>query len=110
MVSQKAKKGNYDSVKAPTSLLCEYVANPLGIDVTLPRFFWVLTHLGRGQLQSAYQVLVASNQATLDGETGDRDSGKVVSGESVNVIYGGSELQSGRTYYWKVRVWDKGVM
>jgi len=107
MVSQKAKKGNYDSVKAPTSLLCEYVANPLGIDVTLPRFFWVLTHLGRGQLQSAYQVLVASNQATLDGETGDRDSGKVVSGESVNVPYAGTLLESRKMYYWKVRVWDK---
>ena len=59
MVSQKEKKGNYDSMKAPTSLLCEYVSNLLGVDVTLPRFSWVLEHFERGQLQSAYQVLVA---------------------------------------------------
>ncbi len=41
MISQKGKKDIYDLAKAPTSLLCEYVSNPLGIDVTLPRFSWV---------------------------------------------------------------------
>lgn len=106
MVSQKEKKGN--SVKAPTSLLCEYVSNPLGVDVTLPRFSWVLEHFERGQLQSAHQVLVANSQANLDAERGDQwNSGKVASKESTNVIYKGSDLQSGKAYYWKVRVWDK---
>jgi len=108
MVSQKEKKGSYDSMKAPTSLLCEYVSIPLGIDVTLPRFSWVLNHPGRGQLQSAYQVLVASSQENLDAENGDKwDSGKVASEESINVIYAGSALKSEKTYYWKVRIWDK---
>jgi alpha-L-rhamnosidase len=108
MVSQKVKKGNYDSVKAPTSLLCEYIANPLGIDVTLPRFSWVLTHLGRGQLQSAYQVLVARKREYLDTDNGDMwDSGKATSGKSVNVPYAGTLLESRKMYYWKVRVWDK---
>lgn len=108
MVSQKGKKGNYDSMKLPTSLLCEYVSSPLGIDVILPRFSWVLEHSERGQLQSAYQVLVASSQENLDVENGDKwDSGKVASKESTNVIYRGSDLQSGKTYYWKVRIWDK---
>jgi alpha-L-rhamnosidase len=70
MVSQKEKKGN--SVKAPTSLLCEYVSNPLGVDVSLPRFSWVLKHSERGQVQSAYQVLVSNSQANLDAERGDQ--------------------------------------
>ena len=108
MVSQRGKKDNYDSVKSPTSLFCEYASNPLGIDVTLPRFSWILNHPVRGQLQSAYQVLIAGSQENLDAENGDKwDSGKVASEESTNVIYAGSTLDSRKTYYWKVRVWDK---
>ncbi len=108
MISQKEKKGNYDSVKAPASLLCEYTSNPLGIDVSSPRFSWVLDHSERGQLQSAYQVLVASSRGNLEGDNGDKwDSGKTASGESINVLYEGSSLESGKTYSWKVRVWDK---
>ena len=34
------------------------------------------------------------------------DSGKVLSAQSVNVVYAGAPLESGKTYYWKVRVWD----
>lgn len=95
-------------IKTPTNLICEYISNPLGIDVTAPRLSWVLNHPKRGQLQTAYQILVASSQSNLDIETGDRwDSGKMISGESVNVVYKGSLLESGKTYFWKVRVWYK---
>jgi len=91
-----------------TNLRCEYASNPLGIDVTSPRFSWQIVHPQRGQLQSAYQVLVASNESNLGNNTGDMwDSGKVESGESVNVVYQGKSLKSGKRCYWKVRVWDK---
>ncbi len=92
----------------PTNLLCEYVSNPLGIDVTSPRLSWILNHSGRGQLQSAYHVLVASSRSKLEANCSDKwDSGKVESNHSVNVAYQGSPLDSGKTYYWKVRVWNK---
>ncbi len=95
-------------VKAPTDLLCEYVSSPLGIDVVQPRFSWVCNHSKRGQIQSAYQVLIGSNRANLDAESGDKwDSGRVISGQSVNIVHKGSSLESGKTYYWKVRIWDK---
>ena len=45
---------------APTNLRCEYLSNPLGIDVPQPRFSWVLEHSARGEMQTAYQVLVAT--------------------------------------------------
>ena len=46
----------------PTGLRCEYLENPLGIDVRQPRFSWVLEHSHRGgELQSAYQILVAAS-------------------------------------------------
>ena len=92
----------------PTNLLCEYVSNPLGIDVPQPRFSWVLNHSKRREFQSAYRLVVASDQTDLDTHRGDKwDSGKVVSGQSINVVYGGMPLESRRTYYWKVCVWDK---
>ena len=104
----REEKEEMSGVKVPTNLLCEYTSNPLGIDVTSSRLSWVLNHSERGQLQSAYQVLIAQRQANLDTEDGDKwDSGKVASEKSINVPYEGGPLESGKTYYWKVRVWDK---
>jgi alpha-L-rhamnosidase len=41
-------------------LRCEYCENPLGIDVAQPRLSWVSESAHRGEVQTAYQVLVAS--------------------------------------------------
>jgi alpha-L-rhamnosidase len=92
---------------APTDLRCEYLSNPLGIDVREPRFSWVLHHIARAQAQTAYQVLVASRAEGLEQDTGDVwDSGKLASTDSIQVAYAGKPLASGKTYYWKVRYWD----
>jgi alpha-L-rhamnosidase len=49
----------------------------------------------RGQLQTAYQILVASSPERLEADKADKwDSGKVSSDNS-EVIYGGSDLASG---------------
>lgn len=90
---------------APTGLKCEYLSNPIGIDVTQPRLSWVLNHTERNQAQSAYQVVVSTWP-----EFGGKvvwDSGRAASGQSTQVAYGGQALESDRTYYWKVRYWDK---
>jgi alpha-L-rhamnosidase len=77
----------------------------MGVDVAQPRFSWVLEHAERGQGQSGYQVLVGLKPNL---ETGDQwDSGQVKSAQSTQVAYGGKGLESGQTYYWKVRYWDK---
>ncbi|MBS7635106.1 family 78 glycoside hydrolase catalytic domain, partial [Candidatus Bathyarchaeota archaeon] len=94
-------------LKSPIELLCEYCIDPLGIDVPRPRFSWKLMHHERGRMQSAYQILVASSEENLLKDFGDMwDSGKVVSGQSVDVEYAGKPLESGKVYYWKVRWWD----
>jgi len=91
-----------------SGLSCEGLSNPLGIDVAQPRFSWILNSSERGQLQSAYQILVASRQENLDANKADKwNSGKVMSEQSINVVYKEDALKSGKTYYWKVRVWDK---
>ncbi|MEM2704395.1 MAG: alpha-L-rhamnosidase N-terminal domain-containing protein, partial [Candidatus Bathyarchaeia archaeon] len=94
-------------LEGPIELFCEYCVDPIGIDVSKPRFSWMLTHHERGRRQSAYQILVASSEENLAKDFGDMwDSGKVDSSQSVNVEYAGKPLESGKVYYWKVRWWD----
>jgi alpha-L-rhamnosidase len=77
------------------------------MDVREPRFSWVLHHTARAQVQTAYQVLVASRVEELERDAGDIwDSGKVASSDSIQVVYAGKPLESGKSYYWKVRYWD----
>ena len=89
-------------------LRCEYLSNPLGIDVEKPRLSWLLTPGPRGRQQQAYQVLVASSQANLQQNKGDLwDSGKTISGQTTFVTYAGRALTTGVRVWWKVRVWDR---
>ena len=89
-------------------LRTEYANNPLGIDVTKPRLSWKLVSSERGQSQTAYQIQVASSESELLNDNPDMwDTGKVESNQSVNVEYEGEPLESGKRYYWRVKVWDK---
>lgn len=89
---------------APTGLRTEYLVNPEVVDVARPRFSWVLEHPQRGQRQTAWQILVSTRPDVNVGDVWD--SGRVESSESTHVVYQGKPLESGRTYYWKVRWWD----
>ena len=91
--------------QAPAGLRLEYLVDPLGVDVKLPRFFWTPRFEGRGQKQTAFQILMSAMPACAQGDIWD--SGKTVSPEFTQVVYGGPALQSGKSYYWKVRAWDK---
>jgi len=89
-------------------LRCEYRRNPIGIDVERPGLSWIIESGVRGQRQSGYQILAASDEKKLGEEEGDLwDSGKVAGSESIQVFYDGKALASGMRVYWKVRVWDK---
>lgn len=89
-------------------LRCEDLKNPLGIDVTQPRLSWILESSTRGQKQTAYEIMVASSETDLDANNGDLwSSGKVLSDDSVHVVYTGKPLKSQQRCFWKVRVWDK---
>ncbi len=96
---------------APGDLRCEYLVNPLGIDQPRPRLAWKLLPLAedeRGQRQSAYRVLVASERSLLEQDQGDLwDTGRVESDQSIHVAYAGRPLASRMPCWWKVRVWDQ---
>jgi len=96
-----------DGISA-TDLRCEYRSEPLGIDAERPRLSWVLSSGRRGQVQTAYRVLVASSPEALAAERGNLwDSGRVASAESLSVACAGAPLHSGQRCHWKVRVWDR---
>ena len=94
---------------SPVSLTCEYLENPMVIDVMNPGLTWVNTASQgqRGQVQTAYQIQVASSKdKILEGNADLWDSEKINSEKSVRVKYAGKELVSRQDCWWRVRVWD----
>ncbi len=89
------------SVKNP---LTENLKNPLGVDVQ-PRFSWQLASDKRNIMQTAYEIRVSDSPASLAKGT-VWNSSKVNSDQSLFVPYGGPAVQSGKKYFWQVRVWD----
>ena len=89
-------------------LKCEYSRGLLGIGTSRPRLSWQLNPGPRGYRQTAYQVLVAHNEESLERDEGDLwDSGKVASDSSIHIQYDGHKLKSRMRCYWKVRIWDQ---
>jgi alpha-L-rhamnosidase len=89
-------------------LRCEYRDNPLGIDILKPRLSWKLSSPKRGEMQTAFHVLVASSAAKLAADEGDLwDSGLVMSDADCQVPYDGKPLVSHQVCFWKVCVSDR---
>src|SRR6185312_6903035 len=80
-------------------LLCNNLNNPIEVEVS-PQFSWQLISSKRNVLQTAYEIKILSNKSVV------WNAGKIQSNQSVHVPYAGSPLQSGKKYYWQVRVWD----
>jgi alpha-L-rhamnosidase len=94
-------------VADPVHLLCNHLANPLGIDLTKPRLSWQDDSTARNWHQSAYQILVSTSAQSLKQGKGEVwDSGKVKGAQSVGIAYSGKPLQSRGHYFWTVKVWD----
>jgi len=90
------------------SVRCEYQINPQGIDNPHPQLNWVIVSKRRGEIQTAYRVLVSSSKDLLAADKGDLwDSGRVESNQSVDVQYAGKPLLSRTVCFWKVRIWDR---
>src|SRR5450755_23987 len=84
------------------NLRCEDRANPVGLDIIRPRFSWQLQPDQRNLVQTAYEIQIGNKWDKREIWNSGRQSGS----ESVYVPYGGNALQSAKSYYWQVRVWD----
>lgn len=89
--------------QAPSRLRVEYTPEPL-VDAAQPRLSWALNHTERAQAQTAFQVVAASDAGFTAVVW---DSGKTASSQSTQVVWAGKPLESAKTYYWKVRYWDR---
>ena len=90
----------------PVHLQVDELQHPLGIDDGAPRFSWQLQDPARGARQTAYRVLVATRAELLsDGKADVWDSGKVDSGQSLNVKYAGPAVKASTRYFWRAEVW-----
>lgn len=90
------------------NLRCEQAQNPLGIETLQPRFSWQIYSDERNFQQSAYRILVATSPDELSKDSGTIwDSGKTNTSSSILVPFSGQRLDSGKTYYWKVKIWDQ---
>lgn len=91
-----------------TSLRCEYLVDPLGIDERCPRLSWMIESARRGARQLAYRIRVASTREKLAAGECDRwDSGRVESAVTTHVEYAGTALGSRQECHWDVEVWDE---
>ncbi|MBQ0125588.1 MAG: alfa-L-rhamnosidase, partial [Clostridiales bacterium] len=80
------------------NLKTEYLHNPIGIDITSPRFYW---NCEGGKTQTAYRIVAKSGNALL------WDSGKVPSSSMTHIRYGGASLKSRQRVEWSVTLWDE---
>lgn len=80
-------------------LQTEYLRNPMGIDITGPRFFW---NCEGGVRQSAWQIVATDDCGEIVW-----DSGKVAGDKMAQVPYRGRSLKSRERINWKVKLWDE---
>ncbi len=91
---------------APTRLSVEFVSQPIGIDADVPRLSWWSGDDRQAEVQSAYQIQVASTHEALFGEPDLWDTGRVASGDRIAVVYGGALPVAASSAFWRVRTFD----
>lgn len=76
---------------------------PVGIDMDVPRFSWLLSSEGRGVMQQSYSIVVCA-----DADLTKRvwESGEVTGCQSVDVEAKGFRPEPRTRYYWQVTVTD----
>lgn len=84
-----------------TKLTVEGRTEPLGLDVTAPRFGWQIVSDKKNVMQEGYQLQVST---TPRENSNIWDSGYVPSDSSQWVSYKGCTLKPNSVYYWRVKV------
>ena len=96
-------KSNFKAI----DLRCEYLTNPLGIDIKNPRLAWRLSDSTHNASQTSYQILVDTDSLNLTvNKANVWNSGKIAN-DSIQVTYKGTPLISFTKYYWKVIYWNQ---
>ena len=96
------------SPSSVTDLQCEYLVNPIGVDVRNPRLSWKVKDARAGARQTFYSLIVGTDSASLGHSKTDQawSTGKVRSASQL-VTYQGEKLRPFTRYFWAVKVWDQ---
>lgn len=89
------------SPEVPYSLMCEYLSEPLGIDMSSPRLSWKIPVVETDSVESCRVWVSADSMAVINGSGQCWDSGELPS-DIRRIVYAGDSLQSWTKYYWKV--------
>ncbi|MDP4276275.1 MAG: family 78 glycoside hydrolase catalytic domain [Bacteroidota bacterium] len=98
--------GSLQAKTKVVNLRCEYMVQPLGIDVPQPRLSWEI-QATKSFIQTGYQIRIASREELVREGNCDWISDKVLSKQNVVPYTGDNALLSHHTYYWNVTVWDQ---
>ena len=91
---------------APSNLTVNGMLNPLGL-VGPVAFSWWVNDSRSAEIQSAFEIEVASTEASLLDDAADLwRSGVVASPRSASVAYAGVALSAEQGAYWRVRSYD----
>jgi hypothetical protein len=91
-------------------LRCEYLRDPVGVDVPRPRLSWTVVVAGpatRGRRQTAWHVRAANRRDALTMAPDCWDSGWVDGDRTLQLAFGGPPLRSRQDVFWQVRVRDE---
>jgi alpha-L-rhamnosidase len=92
---------------SPTNLLVDDVANLVGTEA-IPEFGWLDNDTNANEIQTGYEILVATSLANLNSNLGDAwDSGEVLSSQENHVVHASGQLAADTEYFWKVRTWNR---
>lgn len=87
-----------------SDLRCRNLENPEGVDRA--SFSWEIDTDLPNITQTAWEIEIASDKKALEkGKADVWHSGKQLSDQQLNVEPQGASLQSGASYWWRVRVW-----
>ncbi|MFB3905084.1 MAG: family 78 glycoside hydrolase catalytic domain [Acidobacteriota bacterium] len=92
---------------APIRLAVNDRVNPIGVGTARVLFSWLPQDSSLGELQTAYEIRVASSEQRL--KSGRPDcwaSGQVKSSLLAGIRYAGQPLASRQICYWQVRTWN----
>lgn len=81
------------------NLKCEYLNNPIGIDIVNPRLSW---NCDGGVRQSAYRIIAEDDSGRILW-----DSGKTETDRMAHIKWNGKPVQSRTRVLWKVKIWDE---
>lgn len=91
----------------PVELECEYLVNPLGVDVPNPRLKWKIKDQRQSAIQYGYKIWVGTDSVGVAKGDGNVWNPKENLSETMLVSYDGKALKPFTKYYWAVQVWDK---